>query len=189
MLGEFDAAILWAAIFSIAACGHAPPPPHAPATTVADPVRWFSERGATPSDFDGTDCHQIAVGPPHEPALLCTQVRSGGTEQPPGAWIDTRRIASVVRAGKIASVLDVGVSLQGDDSGLPRLILQLDFAADGTSATLIDRNVVAPSDPTKGPQVAPDEGCDSDPEDVLLRRLCAGRGTFRWSGGRYVRVP
>lgn len=41
----------------------------------------------------------------------------------------------------------------------------------------------------KGTQVEPSEGCNSDPNHEFLRRLYKGRGTFRWNGRRYVRVP
>ncbi len=123
----------------------------------------------------------LVVGKAREPALACDEAETGGTAPSPGPYLATHRVIRVVRGRTIVTVLDVRTMLQGFDTGLPRIILQLELSKEGMSVRVEDRGIVAVP-----PDAAPDEGCTKD-TSVFARRLCAGRGTFRWRGGRFVR--
>lgn len=148
---------------------------------------WLTARGATlPRDgVDGDSCEETTVGPAREAALACDVLQEGGRYEPPGFWMSTHRVFRVVRAGKIVTVLDVQKMLQGFDSGWPRLVLQIELSADGKKVVVEDRGVVS-----GGPlaQRGPEESCTPKPGGDFIRRLCAGRGTYQWRGGRYVRA-
>jgi hypothetical protein len=165
-----------------------------------DPAKWFASRGVPASrvakEFDGgkvnrEDCHELLVGPAREEALACDESTQGGGwitfrgESRIEYWWSRHRVIRVARARKIKTVLDVQVSLRGDDTGFPRLVLQLSFSADGSSAKLEDLGIVV--DGPGDAKISPDERCGADDHDFTIR-LCKGRSVFTWRGGRYVRT-
>jgi len=153
-----------------------------------DPGEWLSSRGvAWPIEGPAlSGCAGVRVGKAREEALACNELREGGSEAGPGPWMATHRVLRVVRAAKPVIVLDVQIMLQGFDSGLPRLALHLAISRDGMSATLDDRGVVIATDESANRLERPQESCRDS--HVFTRRLCKGRGAFRWRGGRYVRT-
>jgi hypothetical protein len=105
----------------------------------------------------------------------------------------------VVRAGKPVVVLDLLTKIEGFDTGVKELELRLRIAADGMSA------ITLPGEPSKiSDQPGPVESCDRPSEwkdagferthglptyGELRRRLCSGRGTYKWKDGRFKHVP
>lgn len=171
----------------------APPPPHAVIVTAPPPSApivlrdWLSAQGATASLDDlGNECCcvELAVGPAHEPAAQCDELEDLPVDE--AYWVVVHRIVRVVRAGAIVTVLDLPVQL-GDMDRLPRrgepwadLELALTIAPDGTSATL-DGAAAACTAPTGDPKGA-------DARDTAIRRMCAARGVYGWSGAGFVRL-
>jgi hypothetical protein len=148
-----------------------------------------------PASADETDtCRKLVVGPAREPASLCEEVATS-------YWHVTRQVVSAMRAGKSVTVLDVPTKVEGDDSGAIMLELKVTIARDGMSATVEGMPIRTGGPPTSQP--GPEEDCDTasdwtdsplerghgvTPYRELRRRMCAARGTYRWSGGRFARA-
>jgi hypothetical protein len=174
-------------------------------------TEWLSPRGATGSlDRFGNvwGCVEIVVGTAREPALVCDEAQepSRGKDETSVYRVVTHRVAFVVRAHKIVTVLDVEWRLEALDAphpgpgrSSPAIIeLQLTIAPDGMSATLEDARAdmmdACPAEipSARTPQKQGEKG-ELDAwrafDDELERRMCNARGGFIWKAGRFVRAP
>jgi hypothetical protein len=144
---------------------------------------------------DEKSCIDLVVGAARERAVLCNDVEWA-------YWTVTRQVVRVVRAGKKVIVLELPTRVEGFDTGATMLETRLRIAADGMSATV--DGVPAKRDAPEPTHGNPIEDCKSAPPTrkdeaqeranygrptygELMRRLCASRGTYRWSGDRFTR--
>jgi hypothetical protein len=128
-------------------------------------------------------CVQLVVGTAREAALLCDDDEPIlGPKGDGGFWHFTRSDVRVVRAGKIVSVLEVETQVLDEDTG-PDVEVELRIPADGMSATVED---VRADCRGAGDKHKPD--IDADTYLEARRKLCRGRGSFRWIGDRFQRA-
>jgi len=131
-------------------------------------------------------CVEVVVGSPAEHALRCSEEESIPTE---GADIAVREVIRVVRAGKVVKVLEAWAAVENLDlppGSLPAIKVQLTIDRSGRTATIVD------ADGRNACRALPRLTADSTRADRAYRksmdRVCAGRGTYRWRGGRFVRA-
>ena len=159
--------------------------PAASRKEVDDTTAWLTARGVEDADTELGDvccCVEVRVGKPAETALDCREARAGGA--PESADIAIAEVIRVVRAHKVVKVLDAWTGLENLDMPIGRGVrpwLDLPVTIDRTGRTL---TIASPS--------ASMYDCShkrGEPVfDGWLERVCASRGTYRWSGGRFVRA-
>jgi hypothetical protein len=157
---------------------------------VADPDAWLTAHGVKNPPHDLHDpccCVEITVGSPGEPALRCRDGQDVADGQ--SASIAIRDVIRVVRAKKAVTVLDVWTELANMDSprGSPPTI-KLELTLDGSGRTF---TAVDPGDGRNRCDRLPKPSAQDTRSDRIYRewidRICAGRGTYRWRGGRFQR--
>lgn len=178
------------AILTRSAAGQAPTGANKAAPIYAD--EWLKAHGATES-LDGIDggwgCVEVAVGPDKTPCLVCSihdeVSRDAGTEPVFRALV--RRVARLVRAGKVVTVLDVITNLDVYDAAGPNWpsIFELDLRIKGSVAVLDDHGTCAKLPARKSGDESQVAWHNLD-RDVAAR-MCKARGTYRYKRGRFVR--
>lgn len=155
----------------------------AAAKDVDDPQAWLTEHGvkdAASQLGDACCCVEVSVGRPAEAALSCREARAGGHAE--SADIAVTQVIRVVRAHKVVKVLEAWVELANLD--LPRgsgpwIDLRVTIDRTGRALTIVDPG---------GAHYDCVHARGSTEFDAWLARVCASRGTYRWSGGRFVRA-
>ena len=157
---------------------------------VTDPDAWLTAHGVKNPPHDLHDpccCVEITIGSRAEHALRCRDGQELGDEH--SAAIAIRDVIRVVRAKKAVTVLDVWTELENmDDSpGSPPVIkVELTLDGSGRTVTAIDRG-----DSRNRCDSLPKPSAEDTSSDRTYRqwidRICAGRGTYRWRGGRFRR--
>ena len=139
-------------------------------------------------------CHRLVVGTAREKATLCTVVDES-------LWRVSHRVMRVVRNGKRVVVLDVPAKIEGFDTGHTALESRVRISTDGmfVSVVGVPAGTRKPVFPRRG-AYEPTEDCDhptswtDDPDfegvptfTTARKSLCAGLGTYAWTGDRFVR--
>ena len=157
---------------------------------VIDPDAWLKAHGVKNPPHDLHDpccCVEITVGSPAEHALQCRDGLDVGDGQ--SAPIAIRGIIRVVRAKKAVTVLDVWTEFENMDSppGSPPVI-KLELTLDGSGRTF---TAIDPGDSRNRCDGLRKPSAQDTRSDRIYRewidRICAGRGTYRWRGGRFQR--
>lgn len=163
------------------------------------PKAWLQGQGATVKSLgplaNVDSCVLAGVGSPSEAAILCASHRE--VDRGAGAnatyRIVSHRTVSVVRNDAIVNVLDVVEGIQPLDPETDRdprfLVLSLDLAPDGLSATVTD-SAKAGCKPSAS-HLAIEKSLPTwwAIDNELVNAACAARGRYTWKGGTFVKEP
>jgi hypothetical protein len=142
-----------------------------------------------PHDLDTCCCVEIIIGSPAEPALRCRAGQEFGVQDRDAqtVWLAIRDVIRVVRVKKAVTVFQLWTEFENMDRPPPPVI-KLNLTLDGSGRTF---TAVDPDDSGNRCDSLRKPSAQDTKTDRVYRewidRICSGRGTYRWRGGRFQR--